>query len=110
TNVGNYFVISSSRKLAIDLADDLKQAPSADRKTANTQIKVGLTALTEILNDNRSHLVSQNMLSEGRSREEAEDQIGLLLEGLSLLNDFQFRLDLSESDASIGVELRFQQD
>lgn len=110
TNVGNYFVISSSRKLAIDLADELKQAPSADRKTANTQIKVGLTALTEILNDNRSHLVSQNMLSEGRSREEAEDQIGLLLEGLSLLNDFQFRLDLSESDASIGVELRFRQD
>ncbi|HUG20175.1 MAG TPA: hypothetical protein VMM56_14415 [Planctomycetaceae bacterium] len=110
TNVGNLFVIASSRELAIDLAHDLNQSPSADRKTANTQIKVGLTVLTEILNDNRSHLVSQNMLSEGRSREEAEQQIGLLLEGLSLLNDFQFRLNLSESDASIGVELRFRQD
>jgi hypothetical protein len=109
--VDRQFVISSSRELAIELGGQLRRplADNENRTTANTDVKIGFDALSEILNDNRGHLVLQNMLSEGLTREEAQHRIGLLLDGLSLLRDFRYRLEISDREAEIGLELRFRQ-
>ncbi len=73
---GDRFVLASTSKLA----EELGTAPLKAASGANTSIDLNADVLREALVDNREQLISQNMLEEGHSREEAEAAIGLLLE------------------------------
>ena len=77
---GDQFILSSTTTLA----KQLSVAPEAVTSTSgiNTALKLNSTAIRDALNDNREQLISQNMLSEGHSREEAEAAIDLLLEAV----------------------------
>lgn len=80
---GDQFILSSTTTLAKQLSAAPKTVASASG--INTALDLNSTAIRETLNDNREQLISQNMLSEGHSREEAEAAIDLLLEAVRCL-------------------------
>ena len=77
---GDQFVLSSTAALARLLAESPETV--ASNSGINTAVDLHSTAIREALNENREQLISQNMLSEGHSREEAEAAIDLLLEAV----------------------------
>ena len=103
---GDRFVLASTAALAKQLAE----APANNEDTdLNTSLVLNAPVLNDILNDNREQLISQNMLQDGHSRDEAEAAIDLLLEivrcfkgaGLSLDREgdqlaLKFHLDVNE--------------
>lgn len=101
---GNRFVIASTRGLARQLASGAAGAHNDDTSPPrNTAARLDAGVLRAILDDNREQLVSQNMLSEGRTREEAERQIDLLLSVVGMLRDAG--LTLSSADGRLHLEL-----
>jgi hypothetical protein len=108
--VGSRFVLSSTLELAKSLVDSLLDpaaaAPDSSSAADNVFLEINVPQGAAVLEDNRSSLVSQNMLSEGHSREQAEQQVGLLLDVLRLLGTARLRLaadaELLKLEASLG--------
>jgi len=75
---GDQFILASTA----DLAKQLASAPAARASDngVNTQMALHAEAIRDALSDNREQLISQNMLEEGHSREEAEAAIDLVFE------------------------------
>jgi hypothetical protein len=101
--VGEVVIVASTEQLA----RDLMQHVAADRERAensavNSAFIVDLSVLRDVLLDNRRHLVSQNMLKEGHTREEAASQIGLLFAALDVFD--QSKLSLLVEDERLVVE------
>ncbi|MAG94671.1 MAG: hypothetical protein CMJ48_13130 [Planctomycetaceae bacterium] len=105
--VGDRFIIASTKQLARNLvaatkdSDDVRAAGPRSNFAFNLQAAV----LRKVLDDNRKQLVAQNMLEEGRDREEAEQQIGLLLDAVALLKNLHLRLETDEDALRLSVEL-----
>jgi hypothetical protein len=120
----DHFILASTRQLARQLALELTAEVTASRTQpdtgdttsvakvavasnsipnalpANTEFRLDVRTLSAILDDNRKQLIAQNMLSDGHSRDEAEQQISLLLFALQAVRDVHFRL------TATGGELR----
>lgn len=101
---GKRFVLASTRTMARELAK-AADAPASD---VNTLVELNASVLREVLNDNLSHLVSQNMLKEGATREEAELKLGDLLKLLSFFRDARLRFGAGDGQlrASFQVQMR----
>ena len=103
---GPYLIVSSTRDLAVELAQRASEKPGAMRQSetdrSNTKLDFDLRVLGKVLTDNRESLIAQNMLEEGNSRKQAEEAIGLLLEVIDLLDessvDFQVEDDKMQVD------------
>ena len=78
---GDHFVLASTTALAKQLSAAALETHNAN-DTTNTALNLHSEAIRATLNDNREQLISQNMLSDGHSREEAEGAIDLLLEAV----------------------------
>jgi hypothetical protein len=105
--VGDQLIISSASNLARSIAQS--ERPKDNPKTdINTEMKLVGPVLQSALADNKSHLIAQNMLKDGHTREEAEKQIGLLLEVAKLFDSASLKLMTNDSQMSlrIGVELK----
>lgn len=100
-------VISSATQLASAIVNS-KAAPATVAADVNTQMRLSGPELQKTLVDNRSHLISQNVLKEGHTREEAEQQIAILLEVLKLFDHASVELlkDDSNLHLNLGVELK----
>ena len=61
--------------------------------------------LTKTLDDNREQLISQNMMTEGRSREESEASIDLLLEFIRNVKDAGLTLDQKDDQLNLQLKL-----
>jgi hypothetical protein len=61
-----------------------------------------------VLNDNKRHLVAQNMLEDGNTREEAENQIGILFEILKAFEDLQFQFDVADDVLKLKLATKLQ--
>ena len=66
---------------------------------------VQFDALREILADNRGQLVAQNMLKEGHTKEEAERDIGVLLELVGWFDQLGLSLDTTPSELRVSLDL-----
>ncbi|RLS73190.1 MAG: hypothetical protein DWI00_10805 [Planctomycetota bacterium] len=101
--VGDRFILSSTAELAQQLAE----APSTETRQAgvNTSLKLLVPAISESLADNREQLISQNMLEEGHSREEAEAAIGLLFEIVRCFKGAWMNLERVDQQLSLGLSL-----
>ncbi|MCA9064836.1 MAG: hypothetical protein KDA96_17310, partial [Planctomycetaceae bacterium] len=98
---GKRTVISSTSALAQQI---LNGADAEDEGgVTNTHAQLNADALQLILSDNREQLVSQNMLSEGHTREEAETAIDLLLQVVGYFQDA--RLSLSHDQQTLMLRL-----
>lgn len=101
---GSRFVVSSTRQLARELTT---AKPPADRTIAdNTRAQLHAGVLREVLDDNREQLISQNMLTDGNSREEASAIIDLLSEVVGYFENAS--LSLGSAGESLEAELRIQ--
>lgn len=110
---GDRLILSSTQALARKLVEKTPVA-AAPEAAANTQAKLDSGVLRAILNDNREQLLAQNMLEKGHSREEAEKEIGALLELLTWLETAKLRLShddqLLRLEASVLFTSKKQQD
>ena len=99
---GSRFVLSSTKELAKSLvAEHEVQQPSE----SNTSVQLFADSLRTVLEDNREQLISQNMLEEGHSREEAEAAISLLLELMTHLKGAGIDLRVSNGRTLLNLTL-----
>jgi hypothetical protein len=110
--VDEYFVLSSTRELAREVIEKL-QAPAsstepaaADDFTLNTALAVDAAQLHAILDQNREHLVNQNMLQEGHDQETAAREIGGLLTVLDWLQGASLGLARQDNTLQLTLEIR----
>ncbi len=104
--LSNRWIVSSSRDLAHKLAQGLLLPAAGDAsKETNTQAAANFQVLRDILEDNRRHLVAQNMLEEGHSQEEAEKQIGILLTLLEMLHDADLELHTDSTSLRLSLDV-----
>ena len=68
-------------------------APELD----NTVASVDVDSLRQVLESNRQHLISSNMLETGQSKTEAENNIDVLMKFLSLLRSGKLALRFDDS-------------
>ncbi len=104
---GDRFVVSSSARLARELT--AAPAPQDGRLTENTAANLRADVLRTVLTDNREQLISQNMLEDGNSREEAEAAIGLLLEFVGVFDDASLKLTTSDSNIEVELGVRLKE-
>lgn len=102
-----WLVVSSTRGLAHTLADAVaKSAPAAGAadQAENSALRFQFATLRQLLDDNRGQLISQNMLQKGQSKEQAEREIGLMLEALGFGGDAKLTLN-ADQQLRLGLEV-----
>ena len=100
---GERLVIASAPSLAAQVLSAESPSNGQGDPVSNTSVEVVAGELQKVLADNREHLIAQNMLKEGHSREEAELEIDTLLQLLGLVH--QAGIDLSTSAHSLDLTL-----
>ncbi|MCP4172044.1 MAG: hypothetical protein GY758_14865, partial [Fuerstiella sp.] len=105
---GERFVVSSTHRLARELVQ--ADIAADDPGSTNTHAQLQGGVLKQVLNDNRGQLVSQNMLSDGNSREEAEAVIDLLLEVVGYFQNASANIDVTSDRLGIELGLRVKAD
>ncbi len=93
-------VATSKERLSVEPAEE-----SGD--VQNTAMLLSVKELVRLVVDNREHLISQNMLKEGHSHEEAETEIDSLVKFARLLKSSRAALSTSETtlDFTLDVEV-----
>ncbi len=105
---GSRFILSSTEGLARQLAAAPTRPPGESPAAVNTSLHLNFGVLRRILAANQSHLITQNMLQEGHTREEAERQVSLGLAILDHLLDFSLQLLHTESSCELELRLRLR--
>lgn len=105
---GDRVIVSSTLGLAKNLvALTASPAGATEATPCNTQARTDFAALRAILQDNRRHLIAQNMVEKGHSREEAEVEIDSLVGLLDLVDDLGLRFSATDQmRLEIGLGLR----
>lgn len=103
--VGDRFVVASTDKLVRELASQA-EVVAGDPQIPNTVVATNFSVLKEILDDNRGQLVAQNMLKEGHSKQEAEQQIDILLTILGFFKDANLQLNVADEAIQLKLDLR----
>lgn len=104
----NRFVVASSLELARKAMAAAKKPIAKTNKANNFDLTVRGETLAEILGDNRGQLISNNMLEEGNSREEAEGQIDLLLKITSWFDRFSATLRPTSDELRLEFQLSLE--
>lgn len=102
-------IVSSTIPLAKELAKKVQENGFAKTSVAlgtNTHLEIDFKSLYQLLDDNRSQLISQNILKKGQTKIEAESEFQMLLSIIALIHSAQAKLDFSER-ASLNANLRF---
>lgn len=103
--VGERFVVASTDRLARELVSSDASSPNPK---ANTVANLHAGVLQTILSDNKEQLISQNMLSEGNNREEAEVAIGLLLEFVGYFQAASINLKTEDEQLSLKFQVQVE--
>jgi hypothetical protein len=105
--VDGRFIVASTIGLAHALATTSANArPMGDaQQVVNTDGVLRFDTLQEILAANRGQLVAQNMLKEGHTTEEAERDIGELLDLIGLFDHLGFAVDTTPDELRVSLTL-----
>ncbi len=101
---GSRFVVSSTAQLAEQLALAITE-DSDPQGQPNTAVRLSAGLLQQVLMDNRDQLISQNMLEEGRSREEAETHIDLLLRLVGYFHSVGLQLNRQSDQLKLELDV-----
>lgn len=101
------FVVASTDRLARELVT--AQPAVRDANAVNTSARLTADVLKDVLDDNKEQLISQNMLQDGNSREEAEGVIQLLLEFVGYFEDSSLKLTTGNNTLAAKLALRIKQ-
>lgn len=108
------FVLSSTKSLALELIqseEETKEHIDTPEKSVagdNTLARFEFAPLAQILADNRTHLVTQNMLEKGHAEEQAEREIDTLLSLIGLLKDAQLVLNTTSDSLALDLNVRLE--
>ena len=100
--IGDRFVFGSTVGIVRQMVDALQPGRSVAALKDNTALAVESLPLAAILADNKELLITQNMLSEGHTRPEAETAVQTLLDALGQVNRFIVRL--SDEPGTLALE------
>jgi hypothetical protein len=102
--------VASTKELAhrLTTASTTPRPASDSARVVNADVLLQFKSLADILTDNRGQLVAQNMLSEGRSKEEAEKKIDELLELTGWFDHLAVSLDSTPTELRITADLELQ--
>jgi hypothetical protein len=89
--VGDKFILSSTKALALELAEMVRKAEPGE-KQVNTTMTLNTDALHAILRDNRDPLIAQNMLEKGHDRAAAEKEVGGILDAINVVKSTSLNL------------------
>jgi hypothetical protein len=78
---------------------------AANASSANTALHAGLAPLQRILVDNRSHLVAQNMLEDGNTKEQAEQQMDIIFGLLAAIQDASLKLESGDGQIQLALTI-----
>lgn len=104
--VGEKFILSSTRSLALEIAEQFAKASPPASAGVNTQLKLHGAALVASLADNRAQLVAQNQQDKGHSAAEAEKEIDLLMQLLAGLGEMSLSLTTTGETLRLSWELQ----
>ena len=104
---GERFVVASTTELAKQLT--MAKIPDDKQIADNTAENLHAGVLRQVLEDNREQLIAQNMLEDGNTREEAETQIGLILQFIEYFRDASLRLGQRNDRLEAELEIRIAQ-
>jgi hypothetical protein len=104
--LGERFILSSARPLALELAEQVQRRPPA-AEGINTALLVDGGVVHSALADNRGPLIARNMLDRGHDRAAAEKEIDGLLRALTNFerSSVQLAADSKQLELSIEVAL-----
>ena len=102
---GNRFVVASTKELARQLSVGDAAAAPVDSQARNTAALADLASLRAVLADNRQQLIAQNMLEEGHTRAESQQEIEALLDLLGFVRDASMWFGRQENTLRLAVEL-----
>ena len=106
---GSQFVLSSTRELAREIlqADPVAAQPSG---RPNSYLRLSAPVLRQVLEDNRDHLISQNMLEQGHAQDEASAQVSLLLGIVDWFEGAEVRLERTEDALRLQLDVSLRDD
>ena len=108
---GDRLILSSTNALARDLIDALKQqcqegvTPVAGQHSL-AMVKSG--PLASILESNREALIRQNMVEDGKTREEAEQEVAGMMMVLKYVTDLQIEAGAREDRSDLTVKIKYE--
>jgi hypothetical protein len=107
---GDLVIIATTESLARELMQSAAgDAGNADgKRRTNAAISIRAQALRDVLADNRQHLVAQNMLEEGHTKEEAERQVATLLAIIDVLRDGGAKLEVGDERIEFELQVRLK--
>ncbi|MGD9854086.1 MAG: hypothetical protein AB7U20_03965 [Planctomycetaceae bacterium] len=104
---GNRMIIASTAALARDLAALNAVESPVGGDIVNLQVGLSADVLRMVLGDNLTHLISQNMLEKGHTRDEATAELETLLNILSLVGDVAMTLSTSGRSLDVTIDVHF---
>jgi hypothetical protein len=102
--VGDRFILSSARSLALELIEQVQREQTAARGI-NTTLQVDATVVRSALADNREPLVARNMLDRGHDRSAAEKEIEGLLRALTAVERSSVQLTADGRGVELSIEV-----
>lgn len=108
---GNKVILGSTTSIAQRLAaaEQSMNTTEEPEDVINTLLSIDAEQLHDVLQDNASHLVAQNMLKEGHTKEEAEQQIGTLLSILNLFDGAALELKTNTTELILSLSIAVKQ-
>jgi hypothetical protein len=105
---GEQFVLASTEQLAAEILN----APRQPAVAANVVLDLQADVAGRLVADNQQSLISQNMLTKGQSREEAQAEVAVLQQLIALLRGatFQLRPDTAAKQLQLDVSLQLTTD
>jgi hypothetical protein len=108
TIAGRYFVLGSTVEIVKDVIDALGDVNAPPKTTEhNIVFEIDTSAAIGVLKQNREALVSQNMVSGGNTREQAEQEIDTLLRVLGLFGDARATWTADAASMRVDVAIKF---
>jgi hypothetical protein len=102
--VGDRFILSSARPLALELIEQVQREQSVARGI-NAAVQVDATVVRSALADNREPLVARNMLDRGHDRPAAEREIDGLLRALTAVERSGVQLTADGRGVELSIEV-----
>ena len=104
---GSYLIVSSDRELAVELAGVAKDREGSEHldEPTNTKMNLDIAMLSRILKANRESLVTQNMLEDGKTKQESEETIEVLLSIVDLFKDGNLDFRVKEDEMRLDIRL-----
>ena len=101
---GDVFVLSSTEQLATEIL----QVPRQPAASANMRMELQAAVASQLIADNQQAMITQNMLTKGQTREEAETEVGVLQQLISLVQGLTLQLRPDTAANRLQLELDLQ--